>query len=349
MYVLVTGATGFVGSHAAAALVARGHRVRCLVRDRAKLARVLAPRGLPADDVVVGDVTDPAAVADALDGCDAVLHAAAVVALESSRSDEVLRTNRCGVELVVGGAHARGISSIVYVSSLSALWTPGGPPIHASSPLATARSAYARSKAESEQGVRQLQERGAPIRSVYPCAVLGPDDPGLSEGNHTLRVFLRDLMVITSSGFSVVDVRDLAQVLAALVEPEHGAGRFVIGGHYSSWAEMVAAMDALTGRRVRRVRIPGPLLRLLGRVGDLAKRVAPFDFPLTGEAMDFASQWPGAITSPEVERLGVAFRNPHETYRDAIRWMVEAGHLSAEFAGRLGAGADAQSPTPRRG
>jgi nucleoside-diphosphate-sugar epimerase len=344
MRVLVTGATGFVGSHAAAVLAARGHRVRCLVRSREKLAQVLGARGVDPGEAVVGDVTDADAVARALDGCDAVLHSAAVVALEASRSGEVLGTNQRGVEHVVGGAHARGIRSIVYVSSLGALWTPGGGPIHADSPLASARSAYARSKSESERYVRELQQAGAPIRSVYPCAVLGPDDPGLSEGNHTLRVFLRDLMVITSSGFSIVDARDLAQVLAALVEPERATGRFVIGGHYLDWAAVVNAMEELTGRRVRRLRIPGPALRLLGRAGDLAKRVVPFDFPLTAEAMDFASQWPGAVTSPEVERLGVKFRPAHETYADAIRWMVGAGHLQPAHAGRLG-----EPATPRRG
>jgi len=345
MRVLVTGATGFVGSHAAAALRAQGHHVRCLVRSPEKLSRVASLRGLE-KEAVQGDVTDADAVARALEGCDAVVHTAAVVALEASRSDEVLGTNRRGVELVVGGAHARGIDSIVYVSSLGALWTPGGPPIDAGSPLATARSAYARSKADSEQLVRELQSRGAPIRTVYPCAVIGPDDPGLSEGNHTVRVFLRDLMVITSSGFSVVDVRDLAQVVAALVEPSHRAGRFVIGGHYLAWADVVAAMDALTGRRVRRVRIPGAVLRALGRAGDWVKRVRPFDFPLTAEAMDFASQWPGAVTSPEVTRLGVRFRHSHETFGDAIRWMVAAGHLDPKLAGRLG---DSPGATSRRG
>jgi len=333
MRVLVTGATGFVGSHAAAALAARGHRVRCLVRDPTRLERAAAQ--VPRDEVVVGDVTDAAAVERALEGCETVVHAAAVVALEASRADEVLQTNLRGVENVVGGAHARGARSIVYVSSLGALWTPGGPPITADSPLASARSAYARSKTDSEKLVRRFQEEGAPIHSVYPCAVVGPDDPGLSEGNHTLRVFLRDLMVITSSGFSIVDARDLAAILARLAEPGLEPGRYVVGGHYLDWHEVVALMDELTGRRVRRVRIPGALLRLLGRAGDLVKRVAPFDFPLTGEAMDFASQWPGAVTSPEVERLGVTLRDPRATYRDAIRWMVDAGHLAPHHAGRL--------------
>jgi nucleoside-diphosphate-sugar epimerase len=335
MRVLLTGATGFIGSHAAIAMLRAGHRLRCLVRSRSKLERVLAAQGLACDDVVEGDVTDADAVARALEGSEAVVHTAAVVALEASRANEVLGTNQRGVENVVGGAHARGIESIVYVSSVGALWNPDGKTITEDSPLAVARSAYARSKADSERYVRDLQERGAHIRCVYPCGVIGPHDPGLSEGNHTIRVFLRDLMVITSSGFSVVDARDLAVLLAALLASDTKSGRFVVGGHYLPWSDVVTLMDELTGRRVRRYRIPGPMLRALGRVGDAVKRVYPFDFPLTGEAMDFATMWPTAITSDEIMRLGVRFRDARESYADAIRWMVEAGHLEPRLAGRL--------------
>jgi nucleoside-diphosphate-sugar epimerase len=340
MRVLLTGATGFIGSHAARALIRAGHRVRYLVRSREKLERVLAKPWI--DDVVEGDVTDADVVARALHGSEAVVHTAAVVALESSRAAEVLGTNRRGVENVVGGAHERGIGAIVYVSSVGALWNPDGAIITEDSPLAAARSAYARSKADSEHYVRDLQQRGAPIRCVYPCGVIGPDDPGLSEGNHTLRVFLRDLMVITSSGFSVVDARDLAVLLAALLEPDNKAPRYVVGGHYLPWADVVSLMDELTGRRVRRFRVPGPLLRGLGRVGDAIKHVMPFDFPLTGEAMDFATMWPQAITSSEIARIGIRFREARESYADAIRWMVEAGHLEPRLAGRL-------APATRRG
>ena len=56
---------------------------------------------------------------------------------------------------------------------------------------------------------------------------------------------------------------------------------------------------------------------------------------LTGEAMDFATMWPQAVTSAEVDRLGIRFRDPRESYADAIRWMVEAGHLEPHLAGRL--------------
>ncbi len=336
MRVLVTGGTGFVGSHAVAALCGDGHAVRLLARSRAKAERVFAGRPGAPDEVLEGDVTDPTAVDRALDGVDAVVHAAAVVAIEARRAQEVTDTNLRAVELVVGSAHERGVGSIVYVSSLGALFRPGRP-ISEQSPIAAAGSAYARSKADGESFVRGLQLAGAPVRTVYPPGVIGPDDPGLSEGNHTVRAFLKDLMADTSSGFEVIDVRDLAAVLAALVRPDAKPGRYVLSGHYLDWPDAIALMDELTGRRVRRMRVPGRLLRWLGRAGDVVKHVYAFDFPLSGEAMDFATQWPGVVRSPAVDALGVSFRDGRESYRDTIRWLHRAGHLSDEQAGKLAA------------
>lgn len=335
MHVLVTGGSGFIGSHTVAALAADGHEIRLLARDPAKVSRVFGPRGVRIADVVTGDVTDASIVAKALDGCDAVVHAAAVVTLKASEAQKVLDTNQRAVELVVGGAHERGIKSIVYVSSLSALGRPLGPPITIESPIGDATSAYATSKADAERFVRGLAAAGAPIRSSYPPGVVGPDDPGISSANHALQAFLRDLMVLTSSGFCIVDVRDLAAIHAQLVRPETPPGRYLIPGHFLPWRDTVAMMDRLTGRRVRRVPIPGALLRFLGRVGDAVKRVYDFDFPLTHESMAFATGWPGAEMSPELAALQPTFRDAEETYRDTIRWLHQAGHLNAAQVGKL--------------
>src|SRR5262245_4411279 len=266
MHVLVTGGTGFAGSHSASALRSAGHHVRLLARSRAKVERVFP--GAAPHDVVVGDVTDPAAVAKALDGVDAVVHCAAVVAIEARRAREVQDTNLRAVELVVGGAAERGAGAIVYVSSLGALFAPGEP-LSEHSPIAAAQSPYARSKADGEAFVRRLQDAGAPVRTVYPPGIIGPDDPGLSEGNHTLQVFLNQLMVDTETGFEIVDVRDLAALIAALVSPAAAPGRYVVSGAYLSWTDTIALMDELTGRRVPRLHIGGRLLRVLGRIGDL--------------------------------------------------------------------------------
>lgn len=337
MRVLVTGATGFVGSHSAAALAAAGHELRLLVRDRAKAERVLAGHHLGAPELALGDVTDEASVARALEGCDAALHAAAVVALEAHRGAEAQRTNARGVEVVLGEATRRGLRSIVYVSSAAALCVPGGPKIHADAPVAESQSPYARSKAEGERFARGLLERGAPIRVSYPVGVIGPDDPGLSEMNHTLQVLVRDFVALTSSGINVVDVRDLALIHAALVDGRAAPGRYVAGGHFLSWREVAALVEGLTGRRLRKLRLPGPLLRAAGRAGDLVKRFAPFDFPLTHEAMTLATRWPGADGSAVTEATGVGFRDPADSFADALRWLAAAGHLRPEQVGRLAA------------
>ena len=114
MQVLVTGGTGFVGSHSVHALQSAGHRVRLLVRSRDKAEFVFGD-AQPAE-VTTGDVVDPRAVAAALDGVDAVVHCAAVVATQARRAREVLDTNLRSVELVVGGAAHRGIGRITYIS-----------------------------------------------------------------------------------------------------------------------------------------------------------------------------------------------------------------------------------------
>jgi nucleoside-diphosphate-sugar epimerase len=338
MRVLVTGGTGFTGSHSVRELLAAGHDVRLLARSREKLARVFAANERIVADAVIGDVTDPAAVSKALDGVDAVVHTAAVVAVEARRAKEVLDTNFRAVELVVGGAHERGLGSIVYVSSLGALFRPGAPISERSEPV-VAESAYVRSKADGEVYVRALQAAGAPVRTVYPPAIIGPDDPGLSEGNHTVGVFLNQMMVDTDTGFEMVDVRDLARLIAKLAEPDTAPGRYVMSGHYHRWPDLIALLDELTGRRVRRVAISGPTLRRLGRVGDAIKRFIPFDFPLAGEAMDFATQWPGVIPSPAIAALGLRLRPPRETWEETIRWMHRTGHLTAAQVGKLAGGA----------
>src|SRR5687767_11016642 len=95
MRVMVTGGTGFVGSHTVAALRERGHDVRLLVRDPTRVQAVLAPHGVDPSTIqtVHGDVLDPEAVNQALAGCDAVLHAAAVFSYDARRADIMRTTN----------------------------------------------------------------------------------------------------------------------------------------------------------------------------------------------------------------------------------------------------------------
>lgn len=340
MRVMMTGGTGFAGSHTVRAYLAAGHSVRLLVRDPSKVRRVFDPLDLaiPEKDVIAGDITDAASVERAMEGCDAVYHGAALVEMKRSMAERVLATNRRGVELVVGGAAKRGLPSIVYVSSSSIFFTPGCGPLRLDMPVAPGSTAYAQSKAEAEHAVRRLQDEGASIRVSYPTGIVGPDDPGLSDANQALYTFFKQTGVNTSSGFQIVDVRDLAALHLRLLELPDGAHRFMAAGPMLSWPATYQTIDDVTGKRLLRFPVPGPLFRALGSLGDLIKHVYDFSFPLTRDAMEYATRWPGCNADNTTSALGVQFRDAHETYRDTVRWLYDAGHLKARHVGRLAEG-----------
>ena len=229
MRVLVTGGTGFVGSHTVAALAAAGHEVRLLVRSPDRIAPALAPHGISGDvDHRVGDVTDADAVEAALSGCDAVVHAAAVYNLDSRAYRATRATNVAGAQTVLTAAVAHGCDPVIHVSSTVALLRKRAT-VSPDSPLSRVRTVYVRSKVESEAVARRLQAEGAPVVIVQPGGVLGPHDPHLSDQVSRLREILRGRYPMwPAGGYHAVDVRDVAAVHAAVMRP--GAGTSAVPG-----------------------------------------------------------------------------------------------------------------------
>jgi len=328
--VLVTGATGFVGSHVAARLAASGRSVRLLVRDPAKPARVPALREV-AVELVQGDVTDPASVTAAVEGCSGVVHAAARVSLATREIARVHAVNVGGTRTVLGAAAARGIPAVL-VSSIT-VFTPRVAVLAPTTPLTPAGGAYTRSKVGAERVARALQDAGAPVAIVYPSSVLGPESPDMSVSHRALVSWLRT-PPRTTSGTSIVDVRDVALgVGRALEQP----GRWMLGGAFLTWSEMHDVLSDVTGVRRRAVPMPPRLLRAAGRLGDLAKRVVDFEYPLTYEAMSLATAGSPCNSTDACAALGLAWRPVSETLRDSIAWLARTGDLSSALAGRLAA------------
>jgi nucleoside-diphosphate-sugar epimerase len=334
MKVMLTGGTGFVGSHAVEALLAAGHQLRLLVRDRERLERSFGARGIPIPEVVLGDMGDEAAVADALEGCDAVVHAAASVQI--GRGKEIFENNVAGVRQVLGQARKRGLDPIVYVSSVSVMFPPLRDVITANDPVTSLDTAYGRSKVEGERYARELQAEGVPLVSFYPAGVMGPHDPAFGAGSQGLRDRVRYGWPMTTGGVCSIDVRDLALAITAAIQPGRGPRRLLAGGHFLTWRAESDLFEGLLGRKVRRLPAPAAIVRGVGHLVDLLQRLVPgFDYPLTHEAAQVVTQFVRCDDADTREELGLAWRPSKETARDTLCWMLQEGWLEPRHAPAL--------------
>lgn len=339
MRILVTGGTGFIGSHTVRALLAAGHDVKLLVRDEAKARRLWqgVPRAL--EDLVVGSLTSGPDTVAALRGCEGLVHTAAPVALAASAAEakRVAGENVRAIRRLIERALEDGIKRIVHLSSTTVFDPKGLERADEETPLNENGDAYARSKVAPEQHLRKLQDQGAPIAITYPPGVIGPDDPGLSEGVKGIQMLLRDGVAITSSGLQTVDVRDLAAVHVALIERAPSPGRFITAAEYLPWREFAERLDQAAGIRIQRFEVPGKAIRFAGRVGDQLRRYvgAEIDPIVSREASRFATQWVEFDASRATKTLGVTFRPALESLKDTVRWLAETGQIDPAKALRF--------------
>jgi nucleoside-diphosphate-sugar epimerase len=138
----------------------------------------------------------------------------------------------------------------------------------------------------------------------------------------------------TSSGINVVDVRDVAEAAVRSVERKVTRERFVLSADFIPWSSMRAFLDDLVQGEVPRVRIPGRVLRGLGRLADTFPAIGrPVAFPLTHEAMTYATRNLVTDGSHATEVLGLEYRPARTTMRDALLWLAAEGHLDQEWPG----------------
>ena len=324
MRVLVTGATGFVGSHTAAALVASGHDVRALVRNPARIAGSLgALRVEP--EIVIGDMTDPAAARAAVDGCDVVIHAAAQIGVGGG--GPATDTNLVGVRTVVGAALEAGVGRVVYTSSVTAYTPTDASSITLDSPLVDATSTYGATKVAAELLLRSWQQDGAPITIVVPGGVYGPDAPDLINSFSAVLSALDQMMLVPPSGTTVIDVRDLAELLARVATDDEHVPRVLAGGHFVTWREWVDALERAVGRPVAHQEVTHEEILALAR--DLAALAAD-----TGEEPMLSEEAALVMTTGvplddegSLARFGVTLRPLDETFRDVVAYLRAIGRV----------------------
>jgi dihydroflavonol-4-reductase len=238
---------------------------------------------------------------------------------------------------VLGTAHRLGLDPIVHVSSELALLPPtDGEVLTPDSPVKPSTWPYCRSKAESELVARKYQTLGAPVVSVMPAAVWGPQDPHFGEGATLATNVLRNRYpIVMPGGMHIADVRDVATVHAGVMEPGRGPRSYMAAGHYVSMPELVRTLADLTGRRIRFATLPAWFLAAVGRAADLVQRPLGARLPWNAEGIWVMNCAARCDDSKTREEFGVEPRPLRETFADTVRWLAEVGHLSPGGAGRL--------------
>ena len=341
MRVLLTGGTGFIGAHTAAALLEAGHAPTLLVRNADRVRRNVGALGVDIDalQLVTGDMTDAASVEKAVGDVDAVIHAAAMVApLNRSHAQQTIDTNVAGTRNVVETALAAGCDPVVHVSSVAAVFDPRHPVTTAElPPMVNADSPYTRSKALAEQLVRTHQDAGRPVTIVYPGGVMGPPaGEAVGEVAEGFVSMLKSGFVALNDGaVGIVDVRDIAAALVATLTPGAGPRRFMAGGDLVSLREIGAILRQLTGRRIPVLPTPGAVFRGLGHVMDGVRRIVPFNTVFTAEAMEILTLVRPTDDSAVHDVLGVHYRDQVETVEATLRGLYALGRLTDRQAGAL--------------
>jgi len=272
MIALVTGATGFIGSHLVELLLSRAHTVRVLLRKTSSLEWL---KGLPIE-LFYGDLFDMEAMQKAVSGVDYVYHSAGLT--KAKTPEEYYRANQEGTRNLLNSALAQAprIRRFVHVSSQAAAGpSPTSAPITEDFP-ANPLTTYGKSKLKAEQEVLEVSSR-IPVTICRPPAVYGPRDKDIFEFFNTYKRGLQPIVGFSEKYVSLVHVTDLVRgfVLAGESEKARGQTYFISSERAYGWKEVGEVTRAAMGRGAIRVRIPEPLVYVISAFAEIGAKFSP--------------------------------------------------------------------------
>lgn len=326
--VLVTGASGFVGSAVARALLARGERVRCLVRPTSPRTNLA---GLDVE-LAEGDLRDARSMGAALEGCRALYHVAADYRLWAPQPEDIVRANLDGVRTIMEATLAVGTPRVVYTSSVATL-KPGSAeaPTEEAQPLTpyTAIGAYKRSKLVAERLVdRMVSERSLPAVIVNPSTPIGPRDvKPTPTGRIIVEAASGRMPAFVETGMNLVHVDDVAAGHLLAFDKGRVGERYILGGENVSLRLLLADIAGLVGRKPPTVNLPrGPLYPLAFAAEAVARMTKKEPF-LNVDALRMSEHTMFFSSSKAETELGYRHRPYREAVADAVAWFREAGRL----------------------
>jgi dihydroflavonol-4-reductase len=334
MKCFVTGASGFVGSNLVHELLARGHRVKALLRAGADERGLL---GLKYERVT-GDLLDRALLERELQGCEWCFHVAASYHLWLSNYKPMYEANVQGTRNVLEAAGKAGCRKIVYTSTVGCIGLPkkvDGKYVPSNESATTTEavltSDYKRSKFQAEAVAMELfRKKALPIIIVNPSAPVGPSDVKPTPTGQVIVDFLnRRMPAYLDTGLNWVHVRDVALGHIFAAESGRFGERYILGNKDGNWTmkETFKVLQELTGIPAPKVRIPYWFAHKVAEANELVSMVTrrPPRAPVAGVRMAKNMMW--FDPTKAINMLGLPQTPVKTAFADAIAWFRTSGYV----------------------
>ena len=333
--VLVTGATGFIGSAVTRALLAEGRSVVGLVQPGAD------ERGLNGLDVErrTADLRDPEAVGRAVKGCSVVFHIAALYRFWARDPKSFYTVNVDGTRNVLAAARDAAVDRVVYTSTVGTLGLESGRPAHELDypDVGHLFGAYKRSKYVAEHEVLRAAAQGLPVTLVLPTTPIGPGDRGPTPTGRIVLDYLNGRMPgFVDTVLNVVHVDDVARGQLLAAERGEIGHSYSVGGENLSLAAVLAELAELTGLPRPRFRVPRGLVFTAARISEAVEgRLLGRQPSVPLEAARMSTTRMAFDDTRARCELGYTSRPAREALADSVRWYVNHGYVRAARAVRI--------------
>jgi len=334
MTTLVTGATGFVGSHVARQLVGAGHAVRVLIR-RSSDCRMI--EGLPVERAE-GDLRDTASLDRALCGVRRVFHVAADYRFWTPVIDEIYQNNVEGTRHLLQAAGRADVEKFVYTSTVATIAVHREAALPNEETRATLDEMighYKRSKFLAEQEAVKAAAAGLPVVIVNPTAPVGPGDWKPTPTGRIILDFVNGRMpAYVDTGLNVAAVEDVAAGHLLAAEKGRVGERYILGGHNMTLKQILDALSAITGRRSPRMRLPHTVALAAGYADEWFSRLTGREpqIPVDGVKMSRHRMF---VASDKAEReLGYKPSPVEAALARAVQWYDENGYIRGRAASK---------------